>query len=727
MNTISELEPGTVAMATSYKQSRTEKSNGAVTAPVQSLSFARPDDDDFNGLPATERTAILTRLEICKRILSAGNFSAAVRAEASRPGQAGVPGMSEERLRKMAMAFRKSHGSWRGLWNKRNTPSPEDRCSLPFKFRQFVAALRTRYQREGGDAAAFRQLKRIWRFRTAEIDLQINGKQIKAGQVIPAIPGYNDWPAEDKHTEEPRGWSYDNLSDCCKPDQFTTAVLRIGRSAGAEFRPKVSTTREGLKYAQLYYFDDQQYDVHVNYEGVARKAMRPWGLDCLEALSACHVANLLKPNLYDDVEKVKQRIRQVDMIWFALHVLMTEGYRTDTGTILAGELGTANLPKVIADALKAATDGKVTFDGGGTEGAPPFAGMFEGKGGGNPRHKAPLESIRNLVRNEMSALPGATGLNRDASPETNVPDKGGTFKYNTTLLKALEALPEEQRKRLQFPFMDYHQFCQLALYFTSVIDKRDDHDLKHWHSCGFVLEAWRMDVGQPWRSMDDFLALPPDQRAILTALFESRPELKGVKRLSPWQVRQALRRDPAIKKLSPAVLPEILGLEGEHSRQVFVTKENQIVIRDREIDPEPMVFDACVRSRFDSDEWLPRGMEFFAFLDHISGRLHLFDKRDAKRGAFVGTCTINEDASLANRDALARACGKVAHIEAEFLSRAAKAGNEIARRNVEMRQNNVEVIQDAETGTTAAQRKTSKRSQRANDAYAHEALSNLTV
>lgn len=688
-------------------------SNGARGATRPTLLFSRPADDEFDSLPNTERAAILEHLEICRRVLTAPIMSAAIRAEAARYGwvgsREGKAGFSPERIKKRALAYRRD-GDWRSLWNKRNAPAPEERCSLPWKFRQFVAALRTRYQREGGDAAAIRQLKRIWCLHTANIDLEIDGKTIKAGQEIPYIPGYGGrhasaWPPADAYTEEPKGWSYDNLCERCKPDEFTTAVLRRGRSAAAAFRPKVGMTRAELKYAQLYYFDDQQFDEHVNYLGVARKAMRPWGLDCLEALSACHVANLIKPTLYDDVEQVKRRIREIDSLWVLVHVLMREGFRTDTGTTIAGEHGTATLAERYALALAQATGGKVVFDAGGSEGAPAFGGMFEGKGGGNFRHKAPLESIRNLLRNEMAALPGATGLDRNNTLETNVPDKGGQFKYNTTLLKAFEALPEAQRARLKFPFMDYHHFAQLALYFTNVMDRREDHDLKHWHRCGFVVECFRTGTDQPWQPLSSFAALSPEQQEYWRAQFRSHPELTATRKLSPWDVRQHLRKDANIQKLKPAVLPEIFGLEGEFSREVRVEQDCTIHIKDREVDPEPMVFHACVASRFGGDEWLPRGMSFFAFLDHISGELYLFDQRAGKRGAYIGVCHIAEDAPLANRDALARACGAVAKIEKEFLAPAARLGGDIARRNIEMRRENAEVIQEAQTGLTKEDRR----------------------
>lgn len=716
---ITQLEPETQtvaraeAIATSHEHSAPQrhKAARAVTSPV--LSFGRPHDDEFAALPDSEKRAILEHIEVCRRVLREPVMMQGVVREAARA--AGRPGMSAERIRKRALAYRRT-GDWRVLWDRRRTPAPDTRESLPFPFRRFVAALRTRYQRAGGDAAAIRQLKRMWRAHVAEIDLEIDGRNIKAGQIIPRIPGYATWPEADANTEEPRGWSYDNLTARCTVDEFTTAVLRRGRSAGAEFRPKVGMTRAELKYGQLYYGDDQQFDVHVNYDlshsGVARRAMRPWGLDFLEALSACHVCNLFKPTLIDDETQMKQHLREVDSLWGWLHVLMKEGYRTDTGTVLAGEHGTATLRKLYAEALARATHDLVQFDAGGSEGAPAFAGMFEGKGGGNPRHKAPLESIRNRLRNDMAALPGPTGLSRDFAPETNVPDKGGQDKYNTALVKAALALPPELREQLQFPFMDWHRFCQLAAYFTRVIDERTDHDLKHWHRCGFVVQSWRTSVtAHDWRPVSEYLALPAEERAVWDRRFLETPQLQGVRSLSPWQVRQALRRDPALKKLSPSVLPEILGLEGRHSRIVTVGKDMVIRIQDREVNPEPMEFHAVVQSRFGGEEWLPRGMEFIAFLDHLCGDLHLFDARANKKGAFIGTCTLSEDAPLGNHDALARACGAVAKIEKEFLTVASRAGGDVARRNIAMRQNNADVLSRAEAGASLTALQKERREQ----------------
>lgn len=693
-----------------------------------SLSFHRPEDDEFNRLPAQEVRAILERLEICRRLLLASSLAGEARVVARL--YAGKPGHSVERLRKMAMHYRQSGGNWRVLWNKRNTPSPDTRATLPFAFRKFVSALRTRFQREGGDAAAFRLLYRLWQNQVAEIDLEIGAKIVRAGQVIEGLPGYAVWPGADTATGLPAGWSYKNLATRCPLDSFTATVLRRGRSAAASFRPKVSMTRAELKYGQIYYGDDQQYDVFVNYHlsarGVARSAMRPWGLDFMEALSACHVCNLFKPTLVDDETLVKTRLREVDTLWGWLHVLMKEGYRSDTGTTLAGEHGTATLRQVYAEALARATRDLVQFDAGGSEGAAPWAGMFTGEGGGNFRHKAPLESVRNILRNEMAALPGPTGLNRDFSPETHTPEKGGTFKYNSQLAKAALALPEEFRQALQFPYLDWHRFCQLAAYFIRVIDERTDHDLKNWHSCGFDVPAWRMDTAsEDWRPVAEYLALPPEERAVWERRFAAEPQLQGVRRLSPWQVRQALRRDPALKKLSPAVLPEILGLEGRHSRQVTVGKDRVIRIQDREVSPEEMAFHAVVRSRFDDEEWLPAGMEFHAFLDHLCGDLHLFDARANKKGAFIGTCRIAEDAPLGNHEALARACGKVAKIEKEFLTAAARTGGDVARRNIIMRQHNAEVLEQAGTGLTKAER--SRRGPSEAETQARGALSRLII
>jgi hypothetical protein len=685
----------------------------SVSSVVNPPLFLIPDDDRpaFSEIPSVaERTRIQTWLAHFQNIFNSGNVEAACRRIAAahghvngQPGERGYAWRSIQNRYYLYLNGGDKNGvhygpcDWRTLRDTRRVPeearSASGRTQVTWKFRQFWQSFRARFQRTGGDAAAHRALIRLWKTHRAEIDLTINGKTIKAGNIIPNIPGYAAWPAKEPGTDNPAGWSYANLNRI-QTDPFVTEALKIGRSAASTFRPKVGMTRVGLKYAQIYYFDDEQFDEHVNYLGIAKKAMRPWALDALECLSACHVANLYKPTLVDD-DGVKRRIREVDTIWFMLHVLMEEGYRTDTGTTLAGEHGTATLRRVYAEALARATGGKVHFDAGGIEGAAIAPGFFEGRGGGNFRHKAPLESIRNLLRNEMSALPGATGKDRDHSPETNAPDKGGQYKYNTQLLRAAEALPEEQRKLLQYPFYDWHKFVALAQYFISVIDRREDHDLKHWHQCGFIVGAWRMTTDSPWLPMDEFLKLPPAQQSIVEALLDANPTLTAVKKLSPWAVRQQLRKDPHIKKLSPALLPDILGLDGPFTKEITVRPDHTIRIDDREIDPGAMLFHACVPTRL-GDQWLRPGSRWFGYLDHIVGKLHLFDEK----GAFIGTCHIQEDAPLANRDALARACGAIAKIEKEFLAPAVRLGNDTAKRNLEMREHNVDLIAAATTGRT---------------------------
>jgi hypothetical protein len=704
----------------------------SVSSVVNRPLFCVPDDDratEFAEIPSVEeRTRIQTWLAYFQTIHDSGNVEKACRRIAAMHGHInGHPGERGYSWRNIQNRYYLyvnggpkngiSYGpcDWRTLRDTRKVPDPArsavaDR-QVPWKFKQFWKALRARYQRAGGDKAAHRQLIKLWKTRRADIDLEIGGKQIRAGDEIPFIPGYQQstinhqpgFPEADPLTGIPAGWSYANLNRV-ETDPFTTTALKIGRSAAAAFRPKVGTTRADLLYAQVYYFDDQQFDIHVNYLGVAKKAMRPWALDCLEAKSACHVANLYKPTIVDD-DGTKRRLREVDTIWFMIHVLMKEGYRKDTGTILTGEHGTATLRDQYAEALSRITGGKVVFDAGGIEGAPSFAGMFEGDGGGNPRHKAPLESIRNLIRNEMSALPGAAGRNWDSSPETNVPDKGGQFRYNTQLLKAAEALPVEARQRLRLPFLEWHHFVQLAQYFLSIIDRREDHDLKHWHRCGFVVEAWRMTTDSPWLPMDEFLKLPPEQQLIIRSLLDANPALRAVKKLSPWAVRQHLRRDPNIIKLPAADIPMILGLDGPFSREITVREDRTIELRDREVNPEPMLFHACVQNSRFGEQWLKAGSKWIAYLDHITGELHLFDpgtQRASARGAYIGTCVIEEAAPLANRDALARACGAIAKIERDFLAPAARLGGEVARRNLEMRQHNADIIAESTTGRTPA-------------------------
>jgi hypothetical protein len=67
-----------------------------------------------------------------------------------------------------------------------------------------------------------------------------------------------------------------------------------------------------------------------------------------------------------------------------------------------------------------------------------------GEGKGNPRFKAALESIRNLKHNELAALPGQTGMDRDDRPGVS---RTASWKDCAELLKAMSVLAVKHPER----------------------------------------------------------------------------------------------------------------------------------------------------------------------------------------------------------------------------------------------------------------------------------------
>jgi hypothetical protein len=80
--------------------------------------------------------------------------------------------------------------------------------------------------------------------------------------------------------------------------------------------------------------------------------------------------------------------------------------------------------------LAIASGGAIKVERGGMQGAAAHAGQYAGRSKGNFRIKAALESLGNLIHNEMAFLPGQTGKDRQHAPE----QLHGLLKHNDALL-----------------------------------------------------------------------------------------------------------------------------------------------------------------------------------------------------------------------------------------------------------------------------------------------------
>lgn len=635
-----------------------------IECAVAPLCFGIPSFDsvEFADLPPDVSRAVLVRLRQMETIHNARRKQTACKA---------IAGQKWQRLRALYYQFRDTN-DWRVLLDKRKAPKGDDDAQLSPRFLDFVKGLWERNQRKF--APAHLELLDIWRTRH-QLDPKTN-------QHVPVkqIPGYSTWPVAEPDTDLPAGWTYSNLQRKIAADKYAAAATKQGRSAAAEFRPQVPITREHLKAGQRVFIDDQWYDVEVNFFGISKRALRPLGLDMLDHLSGCFVAHGFRPRLKEESTGINKSIKVEETIWLVVHYLTNVGFRTDTGTIIVHEHGTANFPQWFKDRVTQLTDGKVTFDASGLQGNPAFAGQFEGQSKGNFRFKAPLESVYNLVRNRQAALPGATGHDRNPPEQLY-----GLKRYNDRLLAAAEALPPERRKLLLFPLLNWHDFISIALHFYDAIDNRTDHELEGWNRLGFIAYEYRLATDAPWRPMEELAMFPVEHANAIRALLNSQPHLKRTRKLSPREVWTAHSHE--LTRLPDDYVGTLLG-ESE-AKPAAVSDEGYFHLEDQSLDPEPIIYLAQLRG-----ELLPRGREYFVYQNPFQpDRLIVHDKmRDGKVGGYIGTAKLWGREDVRDTAAIQRRCGEVKRIESELLVPIARRGEAIIRAKTEMHKHNAAVL-----------------------------------
>lgn len=602
----------------------------------------RHELDDFARLPEDCRTEVRARLRVMQRLAAISRGIQAAIAE-----QAAAAGISPKTLRRQWDAWRHTR-DWRTLIDRRRFPEAEDRGILPEPIIELWKQLCERNQRKC--KPAYRELLRLWR----------------AGQ-----PAGLDWPERDPLTDLPRGCTYRNLMRYA-PTKYELTLARIGRGAASAMLPKVLSTRVGLEVGQVFILDDQDYDVQVAFVGVNRKMTRPSGFNALDFGSACEVLQGYKPTVLNS-DGTKQKLRQVDYQWFLVNLLTTIGYRADTGTLLIGEHGTSNAGRDFEERVALATRDLVRFDASGIHGEQ-MAGLFRGQPRGNPRYKAARESWFNLLRNEMAALPGPTGMDRAHAPEETY----GLDKYVRDILDAIADRPDLAEK-LALPVLRWPDFVRLTSLIVQRINDRAEHELEGWSDR--LADEWRLSLDLPWTPAASYLALPAPQRTLADAVIAQTPGLWRTRRLSPWEVWSTGRR--ALTRVDGPMIPVLLGTAA--ARPVRVRDDHQIVIEDGEIELEPMWFDAALTN----GRILAQREEVLAWLNPFDpqalqvGDLH---------GRFLGTAPRVQRIGRLDVDNLRARYGRVRAIEAQLLTPVAARGATKARERIAMHQDNARTL-----------------------------------
>jgi hypothetical protein len=528
--TISELEPMTVAgaeaIATNHEYSPTNaNAKGAVTAPVLLFELPPEDREFFNTKIGHEVQRDVRRmLSFARTIHESGNVEGTCKRLAAQlaktDGDAnGNPPRGwawKSILRKYHDYTRKEgctriergqevhyeRGDWRVFWDKAKWPEIKTGClrtatrdsALAPAFIQFLRANHDNNQR-GVFSRWYDELVHIWRTHHALNDLELpdRKKVIKAGQKVPYIPGYSAWPAPEPDTGIPAGWSLANLGRKCERDDFERDAATIGKAAASQHRVKVHTSRVPLLCGEFYEFDDHEFNVKVIYPGQL-KFLRPRGFFAIDVLSASCFARGLKPTLWDAQLQKKEALTEEDFMWFVVSVLTRYGFRPDErGTTLVVERGTAAIREEFERRITDATHGKVKVSRGGKFQARAHIGQLDaakpGRGKGNYRFKALVESHFNLVDNVCGSLPGQTGLNRDRCPE-----QLGTLESQTREL--MIALRNDPSLDLDFAMLTWPRAFWLITTLLDFVDDRKRHEIEGWRKLNFVTQPLLTPTGE---------------------------------------------------------------------------------------------------------------------------------------------------------------------------------------------------------------------------------------
>jgi len=641
--------------------------------------------------------------------------------------------LSVTRLRVIVGKFRRT-GDWRTLINKAKagpsfySATSAASCSLPPQFLEYWKGLCSRNQRKS--RPQYRALIRRWRSWQAESS---SPSAISAASCSAfRIPGYDTCPP-DCGKGYPSGWSERNLYHHL-PSKFELTAQRIGRAAAAPYRPKVLTTRVGLQVMQYIMFDDFWHDFKVNVlksgAHTSSRACRLLQFHALDLLSGCLFAHGTKPAIESEMTGVEERLKEREMVLLVAHVLSHWGFRRQ-GTVLIMEHRTATLPEAVEQRLLELTAGRVTVQRGPMEGAAAFAGAFAGRGKGNFRFKAHLESLGNLIHNETAdtlLIPGQTGSNS----RINCPEElHGREQYNNQLIRALQALPPERAQMLQFPFLELTKARHLLLDIFSLINNRIDHDLEGWLNAGFTQEEFRLPTGDrrdsreltEWLPVQRLLAMPPENRAAIEALLASSDSARSAdcqsavsqvanlqvpltrtRKLSPYEVFNHGRSD--LVHLNDTELALLIGPSLAHPNPVTVRNG---LLEYIDADIGQVTFEAVISATSCSTSSPPsatsaascsnsrrlpdREKYQAALIPFQPDKLFLWDAA----GRFIGVCPAWDRVSRADAEGLQRQFGRARKAESDLLRPIAQRGAELTKQRIAMHQHNAAVLKGHNT------------------------------
>lgn len=520
------------------------------------------------------------------------------------------------------------HG-WRGLVPAYKTPTP-----LCNDFVDYWKTLQEKYQRK--TAAAIRELHRRWKDR----------------QPIPGYTGHPGWP------ELPAGWDSRNLYRY-QPSKLSLTTLRHGAGrAHMLHAPKVLSTRVGLHHLSHLIADDVKLDMKGHILN-SRQMCVPMQLGFMDLRSGARFKWGTKPRLTRK-DGTQTGIAESDMRFLLCGQLLETGLSM-RGTTYLLEHGTATLRDRVIDILTKYYGPKgLIYPGafhvsksGMLGDVQHICGLSDGRGGkGNPFFKAWLESLHNLMHNELAALPAQTGHDRD-EPE----HLGVITRENDMLFRLAQRLDPQHAAMLKLPTLEFHtQLVPAINHILGIINDRTDHNLEGWAESGFITKSYRLAAdSQEWKTDADLMLLPAPVRDAYLHMAAEDKRCFLPRKLSPAEVFSMGQRSAETVAVPQSVIAEILYEDLARPERV---DHSAFSFMDAEIAPHELHYESRVLTPQGREIELSDRETYEVVCNPFDLRhLYVFSGKNS-RGAFLGTSRRIERVMRGDQDAAERAFGR---------------------------------------------------------------------
>lgn len=457
----------------------------------------------------------------------------------------------------------------------------------------------------------------------------------------------------------PRGWSYDSFWRA-RPTKFQITAITVGRQAAAKYRPGVMTTRVGSYVMQGIILDDLWHDQLVNLPGVNKAAHWPLELAAIDFASGCKFAFGFKPEIEGD-DGTRERIRTRETRFFLAHILTTWGWAR-SGTTIFAEHGAAGVEPHVERLLGEWSGGAIKVERSGIVREEAFAGLFEGRGRGNPNFKALLEGSHSYFQNAIAHLPGRKGMTWDKTPAGL--DKMAA--YNRNLIAAMATMEPQLAAQLVLPIPLFSKWAAAVTEIYGRVNHRTDHALEGWAEAGHVTSQYRIHAhSQEWVDETDFLTLPESTQAMLRDAVTHDPvKLSRARNLSPAEVFARGAKD--LVPLPVWCVPQLLGRE--LGQPVRVSDASEISVEGGD------VYEAEALTTKNRVEALEPGECFIGHVNPYNERFLILSRED---GGFVGVCKRRVRVAKFDEQAMNTAVREAMRTEGELLKPLARRGRAV--------------------------------------------------